>query len=1278
MPPPDIVEPRDAGPLDQLRDTELCEDCEEVLSDYFCNVCQCSLCAECWDRQPAHRRKRLAPGQVPHEKTELQLANRLHTVFSYAGDERALERLHKEDEVSAWFGLERELEDGRPLMFRDHGRFADLATSSHQSLFKQRKQTLKGINSEETNCIPSLVSFVGQTGAGKSTLIKLLIQFNEWSGRAQSFPSPVPGIAGRDLPTSEDVHLYADPLTAGTEFPLLYADSEGLDGGEREPMAAMLRKTREKRESESLSSESDYLPTRNYTEREVQWMTEKAKRTRQFAAGQLYPRILFAFSDVVVFVHRNPRAIEGVLERLLDWGSVAIETTYNQPILPYAILALNATENEVESQLWDVQISTKSLLDSLAHIVNKNVVFSTYAELWRKRGKKIDTVEDLMMCYYSAFRVVRLPTNGRPKLLEAQAQKLYLDIERGCRLARNLKAQTRMLLNAFEYQAYLNHAFDHFCATIDIPFDFVQCSYLNRRLSSTFGESILSLAVDMAKKKPRPKASAILEKLERLIASCIMLDAVRNEIKGTAERIIAQYMPQVDAALKEFGDHHWPCEFYVKGPVPPHLQAYMTNMSFQQSVRAAAVIMRCANVRSGHAAKGHQLTDGRVFARGSYESSFSFARDRKRVLDNIYRWFHRFMNQLADMTRQGFSLLDGASAIHRNDTLSSYYPATETEETIGLRYTSFCICCLFGTPEALLPCGHMLCQSCIRAYGRTKRPNLAEVLECPLEINQRSSYQPRLIYLRPESAGVRVLALSNGGIRSVVQIEILKLIEKHFQDKIPIGTFFDMIIGEGTGAILALGLVARRWDLEECERNLRHLSEKAFSQANVQRFPSMSLRSTKASHAKYRSRGLDEALHDIFKSEQRIIDPVLSQDARTQSNKLAVLTSSATGRNVLFSNYRRRPSSTLPYTLYPVVDYPAEPKLWDIARAAMAHTDLFKAYTDPRLGRLFFHQDMSEGFLIEVAHSECRAIYTGLQKDFPDVVLSIGCGRLKRNPAPSITSNDSKKTKGSRWTRPVGDDAASIFSDQSWRPDEHFPRPNFISLNPVLDVLPDLDDLSAMSELQRLIQEATDPTIISGLVAQLFATLFYAETDDPVQDDTDAEELIPIRVLCRLLDGTAEVEGAGELLKHGPFRNSEFVLWEAGHDSQQFPIPTRVLEKMTRDRTFPEMKVLLPLWDPDATVHAVLRLENRDEYPLSGFPRCLNPEARSKHTAAHTGRKAASSTPVLAQQSSSRNLSTGHTLSSWLDTAMPSGELDSELSTLRLSADLPAYDATPH
>lgn len=156
--------------------------------------------------------------------------------------------------------------------------------------------------------------------------------------------------------------------------------------------------------------------------------------------------------------------------------------------------------------------------------------------------------------------------------------------------------------------------------------------------------------------------------------------------------------------------------------------------------------MRCANVRSGHAAKGHQLSDGRVFARGSYQSSFFYETNRKEILDDIFMSFHQFMSKLSQMVRQDINQLTAASIIHRDDALAAYYPYNEDSELGGMRYTSFCICCLFGIPEALMPCGHMLCRECIQVYGRKKGQILIDVLECPLEVKQNT---------RPHSRSVR-------------------------------------------------------------------------------------------------------------------------------------------------------------------------------------------------------------------------------------------------------------------------------------------------------------------------------------------------------------------------------------------------------------------------------------------------------------------------------------------------------------------------------------------
>jgi hypothetical protein len=65
----------------------------------------------------------------------------------------------------------------------------------------------------------------------------------------------------------------------------------------------------------------------------------------------------------------------------------------------------------------------------------------------------------------------------------------------------------------------------------------------------------------------------------------------------------------------------------------------------------------------------------------------------------------------------------------------------------------------------------------------------------------------------------------------------------------------------------------------------------------------------KSTRSKYRTRTLDDTLTTLFSADQRIIDLSVTSHPVAQSTKVAVLASSATGRKVLFSNYRQNSSS---------------------------------------------------------------------------------------------------------------------------------------------------------------------------------------------------------------------------------------------------------------------------------------------------------------------------------------------------------------------------------
>lgn len=143
---------------------------------------------------------------------------------------------------------------------------------------------------------------IAHAGAGKSTVIKLIIDLLTPEGHM--YATPVVGAAGVDIPTSGDVHLYPDPQSAYSQRPILYADCEGLDGGEREPLAGRFRRRRRSWYTGDHRHVQSKLAT---SEREITWATTNTRRTRSFAVSQMYPRLLYTFSDIVVFVLKNPR-----------------------------------------------------------------------------------------------------------------------------------------------------------------------------------------------------------------------------------------------------------------------------------------------------------------------------------------------------------------------------------------------------------------------------------------------------------------------------------------------------------------------------------------------------------------------------------------------------------------------------------------------------------------------------------------------------------------------------------------------------------------------------------------------------------------------------------------------------------------------------------------------------------------------------------------------------------------------------------------------------------
>jgi hypothetical protein len=244
--------------------------------------------------------------------------------------------------------------------------------------------------------------------------------------------------------------------------------------------------------------------------------------------SKLNPQIL-SFS----YTYLSSRAFESVaLKLLLDWAASSLEKSLNQPILPHAIVVLNATDLQVHEDEWDVEKATKNLMEKIKHAVDIDPDFRKYKEWWRLKGKRIRTMEELIKCYYSSISVVRIPAKGRYMLINDQLGKLHDRIIHDCDAAFSARQRVRMLPHADELNEYLEAGFNHFSKRLDVPFNFVEIAVRNHPVPQNFGDHVSNLAADMQQKHEYHDATIIFEELSPFVASCLLLDAVRGRRPG--------------------------------------------------------------------------------------------------------------------------------------------------------------------------------------------------------------------------------------------------------------------------------------------------------------------------------------------------------------------------------------------------------------------------------------------------------------------------------------------------------------------------------------------------------------------------------------------------------------------------------------------------------------------------------------------------------------------------------------------------------------------------
>ena len=144
-------------------------------------------------------------------------------------------------------------------------------------------------------------------------------------------------------------------------------------------------------------------------------------------------------------------------------------------------------------------------------------------------------------------------------------------------------------------------------------------------------------------------------------------------------------------------------------------------------------------------------------------------------------------------TKQGTE--DWALRQHR-ETLRKLQHCVDTKALIS---AEICVSCLTGPPQHVLMCGHTLCDLCVHRFGSAVTGEESRyLLETCAVCEEHANLT---VYLKPATAGVRMLNIDGGGVRGVVPLEFLTRLQNELGPKARVQDFFDIAFGTSAGML---------------------------------------------------------------------------------------------------------------------------------------------------------------------------------------------------------------------------------------------------------------------------------------------------------------------------------------------------------------------------------------------------------------------------------------------------------------------------------------------
>jgi predicted acylesterase/phospholipase RssA len=544
-----------------------------------------------------------------------------------------------------------------------------------------------------------------------------------------------------------------------------------------------------------------------------------------------------------------------------------------------------------------------------------------------------------------------------------------------------------------------------------------------------------------------------------------------------------------------------------------------------------------------------------------------------------------------------------------------------------------CFGCLVNIPHHPLPCGHVLCDNCVRDCG-TRGHGKFKLEYCPLHMH--TSFEPPWeVTHKLNNVGVRILSLDGGGMRGIMELEVLRAIEKALGGNIRIQSFFDLIVGTSTGGINALALGVKQWSVGHCIEMFEKFCDRAFIEREFGGVWGLEQAALMNHGSKYKATPLHDVLRETLGQK-----PLFGANDSLNAfkTKVAVTTTSADGDEaMILANYNRLRSPGDRQTFVRPEDSSDELKVCEAAAATSAAPLYIKPYTHPKTRTSYIDGGLYHNNPVHVANRERKLLWPEIADKHPDMLLSIGTGqntieareKIERRSSSPKNGDTTHKSRGLRRTLEAlyhrfdnildAEHTWTEFEADINNRNNDFPSP-YIRFN--LDLkkkLPSFDAKDKYREFRADVkQRLKDPDVVEltrEIACSLVASSFYFESENTMPH-RGGSFMCSGYVRCKFEEGSSNLKALGRfLLKQcTPTFAPEFIVQDASGCTPGRHVKAKLTDKtISRLATYgmlslPLMTFEVPNPMASTTISLVLQggcQGDAQRYLLSGFPRTL-------------------------------------------------------------------------